>query len=180
MSQNKSSLTALFESNILGVVNNANPTITTTNDNTNNNNTNNNNTNTNNNNTDKLSELPTLKCGIPEHELRFKTTSYSRLLLPPYTQPSEYKVTLLVHMNQLPFHTVTEKDVFEKVVGNSRFNKEKQELKLTCNLFASRLENKRHLCSMLDRIVIGVKRLAKEVDTDANKIADTSSSTTTK
>ncbi len=30
--------------------------------------------------------------------------------------------------------------------------------------FASRIENKRHLCSMLDRIVIGAQRLAKEIE----------------
>ncbi len=43
---------------------------------------------------------------------------------------------------------------------------EKNKLKLTCNLFASRIENKRHLCSMLDRIVLGAKRLAAEIEMD--------------
>lgn len=108
-----------------------------------------------------IHQAPTLKCGIPEHKLKFKTTSYGRLMLPPYVQHSEYKVTLQVHLNDLPLHTDLEQKILAQVVG-TRFDKEKKHLKLTSNHFASRIENKRHLCSMLDRIVVGVQRLAKE------------------
>lgn len=107
-------------------------------------------------------QTATLKCGIPEHILKFKTTSYARLMLPPYVQPGEYKVTLQVYARDLPLDTPLEKEIFEQIVG-PRFSAEKDELKLSSNHFASRIENKRHLCSMLDRIVIGAKRLAVEV-----------------
>ena len=108
-------------------------------------------------------QTATLKCGIPEHILKFKTTSYARLMLPPYVQPGEYKVTLQVYARDLPLDTPLEKEIFEQIVG-PRFSAEKDELKLSSNHFASRIENKRHLCSMLDRIVIGAKRLAVEVE----------------
>mmetsp|Transcript_9896 Transcript_9896/g.10979 ORF Transcript_9896/g.10979 Transcript_9896/m.10979 type:complete len:222 (-) Transcript_9896:156-821(-) len=108
-------------------------------------------------------EIPTLKCGIPETNLKFKTTNYSRLMAPPYIQTSEYKVTLQVKIKYLPLHTPLEIEIFQQIVG-TRYDVEKNELKLTSNQFASRIENKRHLCSMLDRIVIGAKRLASEID----------------
>lgn len=76
-------------------------------------------------------------------------------------QPGEYKVILQVKMKHLPLETDVEKEIFYQIVG-SRFNHELQELKLTSNQFASRIENKRHLCWMLDRIVMGAKRLAQD------------------
>jgi hypothetical protein len=102
---------------------------------------------------------PTLKCGIPESVLKFKTTCYDRLRLPPFVQTNEYKVTLKVKVHHLPFETEQEMLIFKQVVGN-RYNEELGELKLTSNQFASRIENKRHLCWMLDRIVLGCKGLA--------------------
>lgn len=105
------------------------------------------------------STTPTLKCGISESVLKFKTTCYDRLRLPPFVQTNEYKVTLKVKVKHLPFETEQEMQIFKQVVGN-RFNEELGELKLTSNQFASRIENKRHLCWMLDRIVLGCKGLA--------------------
>jgi hypothetical protein len=106
-------------------------------------------------------DIPRLTCGIPEALLKFRTTCYDRLLLAPYVQPSEYKVILQVKMKHLPLETDAEKEIFYQIVG-TRFNHELQELKLTSNQFASRIENKRHLCWMLDRIIMGAKRLAQE------------------
>ena len=107
------------------------------------------------------SEIPKLKCGIPETVLKFRTTCYDRLHLAPFVQTNEYKVTLEVNMKYLPLATNVETEIFHQIVG-TRFNEERGELKLTCDQFASRIENKRHLCSMLDRIIIGAKRLAAE------------------
>jgi hypothetical protein len=118
-------------------------------------------------NTNTTTKTAMLKCGIPESTLKFKTTSYGRLMLPPYVQTGEYKVTLQVKVRDLPFHTELEHQIFQQIVG-TRFNPEKNDLKLTCDHFASRIENKRHLCNMLDRIVIGAKRLAKEIDVDVH------------
>ena len=112
--------------------------------------------------------VPTLKCGILETSLRFKTTSYNRGFLAPYTQPNEYKVTLLVSLSELPLQTPLERDIVLQVVG-SRYVAERDEIRLSCNAFASRIENKRHLCSMLDRIVLGAQRLAKEVKEEEEK-----------
>ena len=107
-------------------------------------------------------EAAMLKCGVPESVLKFKTTSYSRLMLPPYVQHGEYKVTLKADLRDLPIETPLEKEIFQQIVG-TRYDPEWNQLKLTSNHFASRIENKRHLCSMLDRIVIGAKRLAAEI-----------------
>lgn len=103
---------------------------------------------------------PKLECGISESVLKFKTTCYDRLRLPPFVQTNEYKVTLKVHVKHLPLETEQEMEIFKQVVGN-RYNEEFGELKLTSNKFASRIENKRHLCWMLDRIVLGAKGLAR-------------------
>lgn len=113
-----------------------------------------------------IPETAMLKCGIPESVLKFKTTSYSRLMLPPYVQHGEYKVTLQTNLRDLPIETPLEKEIFQQIVG-TRFDPERNLLKLTSNHFASRIENKRHLCSMLDRIVIGAKRLAAEISSKA-------------
>mmetsp|Transcript_21968 Transcript_21968/g.27709 ORF Transcript_21968/g.27709 Transcript_21968/m.27709 type:complete len:234 (+) Transcript_21968:278-979(+) len=113
-------------------------------------------------------EIPRLKCGIAEHDLKFKTTSYSRLMLPPYVHTNEYKVILEVNVNLLPLENELERKIFHQIVG-TRFHEGKNRLKLTCNLFASRIENKRHLCSMLDRIVLGAKRLAAEMNESMNE-----------
>ncbi len=118
-----------------------------------------------------------LKCGIPESTLKFKTTSYGRLMLPPYVQPGEYKVILKVYGRDLPLTTELEKQIFAQVVGR-RYNAERDELKLTSDQFASRIENKRHLCSMLDRIVLGAKRLAKEIDDSSSSSSSSTSSPT--
>ncbi|GFH45581.1 hypothetical protein CTEN210_02055 [Chaetoceros tenuissimus] len=106
-------------------------------------------------------DVPMLKCGIPETVLKFKTTCYDRLQLAPYVQPNEYKVILQVKMHHLPLESDIEKEIFHQIVG-TRFDHELGELKLTSNQFASRIENKRHLCWMLDRIVLGAKKLAAE------------------
>jgi hypothetical protein len=114
------------------------------------------------NDTNTRSEPARLKCGIPEYRLRFKTVNYPRLELSPYVHPNEYKVTLKVYLNDIPLETDLEKEIFHQIVGQ-RYREDFGELRLSSKQFASRIENKRHLTSMLDRIVIGAKRLAKDI-----------------
>eukprot|EP00579_Thalassiosira_antarctica_P004836 CAMPEP_0201887270 /NCGR_PEP_ID=MMETSP0902-20130614/24513_1 /ASSEMBLY_ACC=CAM_ASM_000551 /TAXON_ID=420261 /ORGANISM="Thalassiosira antarctica, Strain CCMP982" /LENGTH=252 /DNA_ID=CAMNT_0048417159 /DNA_START=69 /DNA_END=827 /DNA_ORIENTATION=+ len=102
-----------------------------------------------------------LKCGIPESELRFKTTSYGRFALPPYVAPGEHRVIVKVALSAIPFENEQEKEFFVQIVG-ARYNKEKGDLQLNCDKFASRIENKRHLVDMIERIVSNARELAKE------------------
>jgi len=107
--------------------------------------------------------IPKLNCGVSESVLKFRTTCYDRLILAPYVQASEYRVILQVNMKHLPLESDLEKEIFHQIVG-TRFDHDLNELKLTSNQFASRIENKRHLCWMLDRIVMGSKKLAEETN----------------
>ena len=102
-----------------------------------------------------------LECGIPESELRFRTTSYGRFQLPPYVSPGEHRVTVKLSLSAIPFENEQEKEILLQIVG-SRYNPERDELKLSSEKFASRIENKRHLVGMLERIVASSRRLAKE------------------
>jgi hypothetical protein len=101
-----------------------------------------------------------LKCGVAENALRFTTTSYGRLTSAPHVHPAEHRVVLQVSTNKLLL-SGPEQDILKEIVG-SRWNVERQELRLTSDQFGSRIENKRHLVSMLDRIVLSSQRLAKE------------------
>lgn len=109
-----------------------------------------------------------LQCGIPEHLLRFTTTSFGRTLIAPHVHPNEHRVILKINTKNLPFATTskggssTEMEILREIVGN-RLNDERQELRLTSNQFGSRMENKRHLVSMLDRIVLSCQRLGAEL-----------------
>eukprot|EP00584_Thalassiosira_punctigera_P008777 CAMPEP_0172543428 /NCGR_PEP_ID=MMETSP1067-20121228/13837_1 /TAXON_ID=265564 ORGANISM="Thalassiosira punctigera, Strain Tpunct2005C2" /NCGR_SAMPLE_ID=MMETSP1067 /ASSEMBLY_ACC=CAM_ASM_000444 /LENGTH=261 /DNA_ID=CAMNT_0013329851 /DNA_START=112 /DNA_END=897 /DNA_ORIENTATION=- len=106
-----------------------------------------------------------LECGIPESELRFQTKSYGRFALPPYVSPGEHRVTVKVALSAIPFENEQEKEVFFEIVG-SRFNPKKGVLQLSSEKFASRIENKRHLVDMIERIVLSCRKLAKEFDAD--------------
>lgn len=113
-------------------------------------------------------DIPKLKCGIPEYVLKFRTTNFAKLHLPPYVQKNEFKVHLTVSLRHIPLSTELEYKIFRQIVDN-RFLEGKNQLRLSCNLFASRIENKRHLCNMLDRIVLGAQRLAKEIVEEEQK-----------
>jgi hypothetical protein len=104
-----------------------------------------------------------LKCGISENALRFKTQSYGRLLQAPFVHANEHRVTMLVRLDALPFTHQLEHDILQEIVGKQRYNVERHELRLQSVQFASRIENKRHLVSMLDRLVLSCQSLAKQV-----------------
>jgi len=107
-----------------------------------------------------------LKCGIPEHVLRYKTTTYGRLLEAPFVKPNEHKVTLQVDTQHIPL-TDIERLVMKEIVGN-RWNDDTGLLQLSSSQFGSRIENKRHAVSMLERIVESAKTLASRVEAESS------------
>jgi hypothetical protein len=108
-----------------------------------------------------------LKCGVKENSLRFKTKHFGRSQLAPHIQPGEHSVTMKVNWTDVPL-TPLERDIVVQIVGN-RVNEERNELRLTSNQFGSRIENKRHLVSMLNRIVLSAKRLANEIEQESQQ-----------
>eukprot|EP00934_Nitzschia_sp_Nitz4_P005975 Nitzschia sp. Nitz4//scaffold3_size479765//282916//283467//NITZ4_000118-RA/size479765-processed-gene-1.465-mRNA-1//1//CDS//3329550812//5965//frame0 len=110
-------------------------------------------------------DIKYLKCGCPEHVLRYKTTTYGRLLEEPFVKPMEHRVTLQVDIEHIPLSDL-ERLVLKEIVGN-RLDEEKGLLQLSSSQFGSRIENKRHVVSMLDRIVENTKSLAAKVEAEA-------------
>jgi len=106
-----------------------------------------------------------LKCGCPEHVLKYKTTTYGRLLEEPFVRPMEHRVTLQVETQHIPL-TDIERVVMKEIVG-TRLNEETGLLQLSSSQFGSRIENKRHAVSMLERIVESAKELAAKVEAEA-------------
>ncbi len=111
-------------------------------------------------------EVKYLKCGCPEHVLKYKTTSYGRLLEAPFIRPNEHRVTLQVETHHIPLKDL-ERLVLKEIVG-SRLNDETGLLQLSSSQFGSRIENKRHTVSMLERIVDSAKALAAKVEAEAD------------
>jgi len=103
-----------------------------------------------------------LKCGVPEHQLKYKTTTYGRLLEEPFVRPNEHRVVLQVAARNIPL-TDLQKAVLKEIVGN-RLNDETGILQLSSAQFGSRIENKRHVVSMLERAVESAKSLADKLE----------------
>eukprot|EP00536_Pseudo-nitzschia_multiseries_P007483 jgi/Psemu1/304968/fgenesh1_kg.177_\ len=103
-----------------------------------------------------------LKCGVPEHELKYKTTTYGRLLEEPFVRPNEHRVILQVAVRHIPL-TELQKVVMKEIVGN-RLNDETGILQLSSAQFGSRIENKRHVVSMLERAVESAKSVAARLE----------------
>ena len=78
--------------------------------------------------------------------------------------PNEHRVILQVETQHLPL-TDTEKVVLKEIVG-SRLDDKKGMLHLSSSQFGSRIENKRHAVSMLDRIVESTRTLAAKVEAE--------------
>lgn len=111
--------------------------------------------------TSVLREEKILPCGLPESSLRFTTTHYGRLLQAPFVHPNEHTVVMTARLGDSL--SETEQLILKEIVGD-RFNTEKKTLRLTSRQFGSRIENKRHLVSMLNRIVSSCKNLAKQAE----------------
>eukprot|EP00980_Cylindrotheca_fusiformis_P018805 scaffold6265_cov193-Cylindrotheca_fusiformis.AAC.25 len=109
-------------------------------------------------------EVKTLDCGVPEHALRFKTTTYGRLLEEPFVTPMEHRITLQVPISHIPLSDIEEM-AFKEIVG-TRLNEKTGMLQLSSAQFGSRIENKRHVVSMLERIVENTKSLAAKVEAE--------------
>ena len=106
-------------------------------------------------------EVKHLACGIPEFALRFKTTTYGRLMDAPFVRPNEHRVTLTVATHYLPLSEV-EMMVLKEIVG-TRLDEEKGVLQLSSVQFGSRIENKRHVVTQLERLVKSALQLANEL-----------------
>lgn len=115
-------------------------------------------------------ESTMLQCGLSEDDLTFKTSSYGRLIHAPHVPHSEHKVTLSCRWQHLPLDEL-EKCILAEIVGG-RFNPENNELRLTSEQFGSRIENKRHLVSMLDRLVFAARKLAADAQGQGNQKQD--------
>jgi len=102
-----------------------------------------------------------LKCGVAEHLLRFKTTTYGRLLEEPFVRPNEHRIILQVAIRHIPLADI-ERLILKEIVG-TRLNDETGVLQLSSSQFGSRIENKRHVVSMLERAVESAKKLAARI-----------------
>ena len=112
-------------------------------------------------------DVKLLKCGVAEHLLKYKTTTYGRLLEEPFVRPNEHRVILQVAIRHIPL-TDVQRVVLKEIVGN-RLNDATGVLQLSSSQFGSRIENKRHVVSMLERAVESAKTLAARVlDTDGD------------
>ena len=114
-----------------------------------------------------------LGCGVPEQALRFKTSSYGRFQQEPFVSPNEHRVTLQVNTDDIPLNP-KEMALLKEIVG-TRLCDEKKMLQLSSIQFGSRIENKRHVVSMLGRCVESARTLAKRLD----ELDGTTTSTTT-
>jgi hypothetical protein len=116
---------------------------------------------------EKNQPVKKMQCGMAEHVLRFTTTSYGRTLAAPHVMPNEHRVIAKVHTKYLPLNDL-EMEILREIVGD-RLNDERNELRLTSNQFGSRIENKRHLVSMMDRIILSCQRLGRELQEEQTK-----------
>lgn len=128
---------------------------------------------------------PRLKCGISEEVIHFETMVLFRQgISTPFVDPEEFKMAILVDMKDLPFESDLERRIMQQLVGPRRWFVSKEQrgrrtgddfkslgpeaitIKLSSNHFASRIENKRHLIHMLDRLVLSAKELASEAESE--------------
>jgi Mitochondrial ribosomal subunit protein len=54
-----------------------------------------------------------------------------------------------------------EEAIFKEMIGK-RYNQGRKEVRLTCNMFPNRIENKRYLITLLENLVAEAKRLGSE------------------
>lgn len=103
-----------------------------------------------------------LECGLPEDLIRFHTTVWDKTLLAPFVHTREHRVALHVDLKDLPLDDVG-KQILQQVVGHQRYDVKRNVLKMNAAHFPSRIENKRYLVRMLDKVVIACQRVAKSL-----------------
>ena len=86
------------------------------------------------------------------HKLRFQTTSYAKFALAPHIHPAEFKVKMAVSVPLLDLDPYAFENM-KKICG-SRYRANKNELIFTTEKFESRTDNKHHLISMLNDVVM--------------------------
>ena len=117
---------------------------------------------------------------VPDDKLRFQMrTSFNHGtdIFYPHMKihPADFKVSLLVSSNPLLDHVHAllqvsiddlglqqrELEVFREMVGR-RVNPGRRELKLVCEQFPNRVENKRYVIYLLEKLLAEAKRLTAE------------------
>jgi small subunit ribosomal protein S35 len=73
--------------------------------------------------------------------------------------PADFKVGLVVKVEDCGFQSDLEKDIFIEMVGK-RYNTGKKAVRLTSNRFSNRVENKKYLTLLLERLIAESKKLA--------------------
>eukprot|EP00542_Grammatophora_oceanica_P018180 CAMPEP_0194049714 /NCGR_PEP_ID=MMETSP0009_2-20130614/30851_1 /TAXON_ID=210454 /ORGANISM="Grammatophora oceanica, Strain CCMP 410" /LENGTH=186 /DNA_ID=CAMNT_0038695929 /DNA_START=108 /DNA_END=668 /DNA_ORIENTATION=- len=101
------------------------------------------------------------KSGVDQNLIRYKTTHYGHLVLPPHVMKWEHRVTMILDVKDIPLEKPEEFAIMKEIVGQRMTQ---HRLQISSNEFGSRIENKRHLVSMLDRIILGARRLAAEME----------------
>mmetsp|Transcript_18586 Transcript_18586/g.38678 ORF Transcript_18586/g.38678 Transcript_18586/m.38678 type:complete len:137 (-) Transcript_18586:31-441(-) len=95
--------------------------------------------------------VPLADRDIDQSHLKFKIKKYDRMALPPYHHPNEFKVILEVKVEDLKLSQKGIEALID-IVG-PRYIANKKLLKLTCNKFDTRVENRNYLLWLLDSLL---------------------------
>jgi hypothetical protein len=101
---------------------------------------------------------------IPDSKLRFQmraTFSQGSAIFYPHLKfhPADYKVGLVVSVADLGL-SAEELPIFLEMVG-PRYNQGKRTVRLTADRFPNRLENKKYLIFLLEKLLLETKRITK-------------------
>lgn len=105
---------------------------------------------------------------IPDHKLRFQlkaSFSQGSSIFYPHLKfhPADYKVGLVVSTSDLDL-SKQELAIFLEMVG-PRYNQGKRTVRLTADRFPNRIENKKYLILLLERLLAESKKLALVANT---------------
>ncbi|KAL7576372.1 hypothetical protein ACA910_018182 [Epithemia clementina (nom. ined.)] len=103
-----------------------------------------------------------LECGLCEDALRFKTVYYGKMITLPGIHANEHRVTMMVDIKDLPLDDLG-KQILQQLVGINRYNVHSGKVKMSAVVFASRIENKRYIVRMFDKLVLACQRLSKSL-----------------
>eukprot|EP00522_Entomoneis_paludosa_P004965 CAMPEP_0172470506 /NCGR_PEP_ID=MMETSP1065-20121228/66507_1 /TAXON_ID=265537 /ORGANISM="Amphiprora paludosa, Strain CCMP125" /LENGTH=256 /DNA_ID=CAMNT_0013228455 /DNA_START=255 /DNA_END=1025 /DNA_ORIENTATION=- len=104
-----------------------------------------------------------MECGILEDDLKYRTSHFEKGDVEPFIHLNEHRVAVHVAFDLLPLDEMG-REILRQVVGERRYDLRKKELILQCNYFASRIENKRYLVKMLDKLILSCQRITKDLD----------------
>lgn len=109
-------------------------------------------------------ELTPVPRTVSSENLRFQfrtTFGHGSSILYPHLKfhPADYKVGLVVKVEDCGFTSDLEKEVFIEMVG-PRYNTGKKEVRLTSDRFSNRVENKKYLTNLLEKLIAESKALA--------------------